>query len=95
MNLLRVSGILLGFAALAIGVVYLRTERTRSTARLLAHDAEWVRLRRELWSLQTRTARQKAPARIHGSIDQSLHTELLPPGIDEGLSAATAMTEAR
>lgn len=95
MNFARSAGLILALAVLALAVVHVRTEQTRSTARSLAAQAEWSRLRRELWALQARAARQKTPARIHESIDQRYEMDLLPPGPAEDLYPDTALTAAR
>jgi hypothetical protein len=42
-----------------------------------------VRLRRDLWGLQTRIARLRAPERIHDRV-AAFQTGLVPPGFDEG-----------
>jgi hypothetical protein len=72
--------ILLGvFTALALAVVHLQAEQTRCAAALLKSEAEWARLRGELWNVQTRLARAKAPDRIHDRATY-LATGLVPPG---------------
>ncbi len=68
------------FAALALGVVHLRGERTRCAAAVLRIESDWVRLRGDLWGLQTRIARMRAPDRIHDRATY-LATGLLPPGV--------------
>ena len=68
------------FAGIALTVVHLRAEQTRCVARMVQLDAEWVRLRRELWGLQTRIARLRAPERIHDRV-AAFQTGLVPPGI--------------
>ncbi len=69
------------FATLAVAVVHLRSEQTRTASRLAAMDADWVQVRRDLWSLQTRTARLRAPQRIHDRV-AAFQTGLVPPGFD-------------
>ena len=71
------------FAGIALTVVHLRAEQTRCAARMVAIDADWVRLRRDLWGLQTRIARLRAPERIHDRV-AAFQTGLVPPGFDEG-----------
>lgn len=46
-------------------------------------DADWLRLRRDLWGLQTRIARLKSPERIHNRV-AAFQTGLVPPGFDVG-----------
>jgi len=71
------------FATLALAVVHLRVQQTRCAASILRSESEWVRLRSELWSVQTRMARARAPDRIHDRATY-LATGLVPPGtVDE------------
>jgi hypothetical protein len=49
---------------------------------MVAIDADWVRLRRDLWGLQTRIARLRSPERIHDRV-AAFQTGLVPPGFDE------------
>lgn len=70
------------FALLALGVVHLRAEQTRSAAAVLRLESEWIRLRSELWGVQTRVARARAPDRIHDRATY-LATGLVPPGTRE------------
>lgn len=79
MTLTRASALLATFAALALGVVHLRAEQTRSAARVLKIESDWVRLRGDLWSLQIRNARMRAPDRIH---DRATYfaAGVVPPG---------------
>jgi hypothetical protein len=69
---MRKCVIIAGFAALALGVVVLRTEQARCTARILATEAKWVEARRDLWTLQVRSARLRAPQQVH---DRSVFLE--------------------
>jgi len=72
------------FASLALAMVHLRAEQTRSAAAKLRLESEWVRLRSELWGVQTRMARARAPDRIRDRATY-LATGLVPPGAkDEG-----------
>jgi len=50
---------------------------------MAAIDADWVRLRRDLWGYQTRIARLRSPERIHDRV-AAYQTGLVPPGFDEG-----------
>jgi len=70
------------FAGIALAVVHLRAEQTRCAARMVAVDADWVRLRRDFWGLQTRIARLRAPERIHDRV-AAFQTGLVPPGFDQ------------
>ena len=65
----RACILLLTFAALALGVVYIRSEQTRALAKAVAMENDWVAMRRELWRLQTMVARLRAPSRLYGSLD--------------------------
>lgn len=74
--------VIAAFAALAFLVVVLRTEQARCTARILATEAKWVEARRELWTLQVRSARLRAPQQVH---DRSvfLDSGVVPPHASE------------
>jgi len=72
---------LAAFAVMALAVVHLRAEQTRCAARMVAMDADWVRMRRDLWGLQTRIARLRSPERIHDRV-AAFQTGLTPPGIE-------------
>lgn len=82
MTVRRGTILLLGFTILALSVVYLRAEQARSAASILRMESDWVRLRSELWKVQTRLARARAPNRIH---DRAIYlaTGLVPPGSKE------------
>ena len=95
MNFGRVVGLLLALGAVAVALVHLRTEQTRATARMLAAETRRNHLRRELWSLQVRTARLKTPARIRERIDQTWSTDLLPPGAEELERSSVSLTAGR
>ena len=83
MTIVRGCVLLAAFSAIALTIVHLRSEQTRCAARMVAIDADWVRLRRDLWGLQTRIARLRAPERIHDRV-AAFQTGLVPPGFDEG-----------
>lgn len=70
------------FTSLALAMVHLRAEQTRSASAVLRMESEWVRLRSELWGVQTRIARARAPDRIHDRVTY-LATGLVPPGTKE------------
>lgn len=63
-------------------MVHLRAEQTRSAAAKLRLESEWIRLRSELWGVQTRMARARAPDRIRDRATY-LATGLVPPGTRE------------
>ena len=65
MSITRGCVLLAAFAAIALSVVHLRAEQTRCAARVLKIESDWVVLRGNLWSLQIRNARMRAPDRIH------------------------------
>ena len=82
MTVTRGCTLLACFTAIALTVVHLRSEQTRSAARLASMDAKWVELRRELWGVQTRIARSRSPERIHDRV-AAFQTGLVPPGFNE------------
>lgn len=53
---------------MALAVVALRIEQTRSAARLMETEARWIDLRSEWWSLQARAARLRTPVRIRSQL---------------------------
>ncbi len=60
----RIGFVLAGLTVIGLGLVHLRVERRRTVARVLALETEWMRMRSEWWSLQTRAARLRAPQRL-------------------------------
>lgn len=82
MSVRRGATLLAVFASLALAVVHLRAEQTRSASSILRMESEWVRLRSELWGVQTRMARARAPDRIHDRATY-LAIGLVPPGTKE------------
>jgi hypothetical protein len=70
------------FASLALAVVHLRAQQTRCAASILRLESQWVQLRSELWGVQTRMARARAPDRIRDRATY-LATGLVPPGTKE------------
>lgn len=79
MNVTRGCTLLAAFAFLALSVVHLRAEQTRCASRILQLEGRQVELRRELWGLQTRTARLRAPERVRDRV-AAFQTGLVPPG---------------
>lgn len=57
--------VLAGFAGLALLVVCLRAEQTRTAAQVMVLESEWMDARRSFWSLQARAARLKSPRQVH------------------------------
>lgn len=82
MNGRRVAALTILFAAVALPVVYLRTEQTRSVARTLALETEWVEQRRELWRMHAALARLRSPRRVRDSAAY-FATNLVEPGFDD------------
>ena len=81
MNVGRVGFLIAALTAIALVVVHLRAERTRCAARIVALESDWIQLRRELWVLQTRTARLKTPQRLRDRV-VSLPTDLAAPAAE-------------
>ena len=79
MSYLRCLGLLMGFAAVALALVEVRAEQARSAASALAAEAEWIQLRRELWSLQTQVARLRTPTQVHDRVEW-FNVGISPPG---------------
>lgn len=74
------GAVLLGmFGVIALVVVHLRSEETRCAARILKLEGRQDELRREIWGLETRTARLRAPERVRDRV-ASFQTGLVPPG---------------
>jgi hypothetical protein len=67
-----------GVTLLALALVHLRAEQVRCAGRIAAAEADWVRLRRDLWAVQTRAARLRTPQRLHERVE-SLQAELVHP----------------
>lgn len=79
MKLARVFGLIAALTGIALTLVYLRAEQVRSAARIANAEAEWARLRTELWAAQARSARLRTPRRLHDRIED-LRTDLVTPG---------------
>lgn len=80
MNVGRVCVVAAALVVIALVVVHLRAEQTRSAARLLTLESRWVQLRREAWTLQTRAARLQTPQRLHERM-ALLRSDLIAPAI--------------
>ena len=78
MRAMRTCCLVFSLAAVAIAVVHLRAEQTRTAASLLRLESRWVALRREWWGLQATAARMHAPQRIHERL-QLIDADLVSP----------------
>lgn len=92
MKAARVALVILGFGLAGLGLVMLRAEQTRSSARALALEMEWMALRRESWSTQVGLARLRAPGSIH---DRSkwFQTDLVAPSAPSDLRRGERLAE--
>lgn len=90
MNILRTTGLVGGLALIALGLIHVRSAQTRTAASLLRMEAERIALRRELWEIETRTARLRTPARIMEAAER-LPAELTPPGPNVPLRGPTTL----
>jgi hypothetical protein len=77
----RACPLVVAFALVALGVVYLRAEQSRSAAEALKLEAKWIELRRERWTLQARSFRLRTPERIHERV-QTFEVDLSPPNTE-------------
>ncbi len=94
MSSIRVCTLVAVLSVVAIGVVHLRAEQTRSAARTLRLEAHRLALQRKLWTLEARTARHRAPQRLHERIE-NLHPDLLPPVANPSDRSATRLVADR
>lgn len=78
MTLSRMVGVLMLLGVIALGVVWLRAEEARTARRIQKIQADMVRVRRELWSVQLAIARQKSPPRIADQVGR-WSLEVTPP----------------
>ncbi|MCH7883845.1 MAG: hypothetical protein IIC01_01220 [Planctomycetes bacterium] len=79
MSVFRACSLFAALGAVAVMLVHLRSENVRCAARILAMDSEWTQLRRELWRVQTRSARLRAPRRLHERVEAG-SSDLVAPG---------------
>ena len=79
MSVFRACGLFAALGAVAVMLVHLRAEEVRCAARILAMDSDWTQLRRELWRVQTRSARLRTPRRLHERVETGL-SDLVAPG---------------
>ena len=82
MNMPRVCVVLLALSAIALLAVHLRVEQTKSAARALRIESDWLTLRREQWELQARAARLRAPERLRDCL-AAWQVGLVPPEADD------------
>jgi len=87
-DVVRVSVVLGGMMVLALALVHLRVEKTRSAARALEMERQCLVLRRELWQVQTSLAGLRAPKRIHERVEV-LQAGVIPPNAAEPQQAVT------
>lgn len=78
MNAARASCLFVAFAGIALATIHLKSEQTRSAARVLEFESQWVALRREWWALQARAARLRVPVRLRDRVE-NLQTGLIAP----------------
>ena len=84
------TGLLLVFGAIALAVVYLRLEQTRTARRIQKIQMELVEIRRESWTAQLAIARLKAPSRLERRVEE-LNLQVAapyPPAADEAEESA-------
>lgn len=86
--------LLLVLTGLALGVVHLRAEQARSSARALRAEAEWIALRNELWAVRTHIARLRAPEQVRTRADY-FGVDLVPPAETARDSADDQVSDAR
>lgn len=90
MSSARAFGLLAAFAGIALGLVQLRTAQARAAASLLRMEANRIALRRELWAIEMRTARLRAPERIIHAAEM-LPADFVPPGPDVPLRGPSTL----
>ena len=69
-------------AGIALGLVVLRVEQTRSASRSLQLETRYVELRRRFRDVEASVARLRTPDRIHGHLSR-LGYCLSPPWLDQ------------
>ncbi len=79
MNTLRRCVLVASLAAIALGVVHIRTEQSRCAAQVMATEGKWLALRVDLGDLQARKARLRTPDRLRNR-NYFFDTGLVPPG---------------
>jgi len=91
----RICVLMLLFACVALGVVYLRVEQTRCAAAALRLEAERTEARHELWRVQTSVARLRSPERLHGRMSWIKTNLVAPTKTDPVLETAWSATRPR
>jgi hypothetical protein len=82
--------LILALAGVALAVVFLRAEQTRCAARTLAMESRRIELRSELWALQTRAARLRAPHQIRDRVGR-LEAAVAAPDSSDALRGPTRL----
>lgn len=93
MTIPRAAALLVVFALVAMSVVYVRGEQTRTAARIHELAVTQNRLRQASWELQMEIARLKTPDRIRQNVERRQLNVMAPcpgPGwrLDTGLAGA-------
>ena len=94
MSSVRVGTLVVVFSVVAICVVHLRAEQTRCAARTLRLEAHRLALQRKAWTLEARTARHRAPQRLHERIE-NMHPDLVLPVANPSDRPATRLVADR
>lgn len=95
MNPVRCAGVAIGFALLALSLVYLRSAQHESASRAIRLETEWFQLKDERAHLQAKLARLQAPQRVRDFVDW-FQTDLVPPGETQAKrSTYVAMNQSR
>ncbi len=94
MTVCRAAALLVTFAAIALGVVFLRGEQTRTAARIHQLQVSKDRLRHESWDLQMEIARLRTPDLIRERVER-WQLNVLAPCPGPGWRAETGMADAR
>ncbi len=94
MRTTRTCCLVFSLAMVALAVVHLRAEQTRTASSLLRLESRWVALRREWWGLQSQAARMHAPKRIHDRL-QLINADLVAPIDDVTYRSADRLADRR
>lgn len=78
MTVSRITGLLIVFGLIALAVVHLRIEETRTARRIQTIQMELVEIRRDSWATQLAIARLKAPSRVEKRVEE-LELRVLAP----------------
>ncbi len=93
MNTFRICMTMILFTIVALGVVHVRVEQTRSAAWALNIESKRIEARQRLWRVQTTVARLRAPQRLHARMSW-VDTKLISPTESDSLRDEE-MTESR